>query len=69
MLIINFKNGYTGTKTKADHHKFIVEKKQHWEEKSILAHCSFLYYKKEKKRLQILIIYTNTTTFKNKSLI
>ena len=43
---------------KAEHH-FIVEK-QHWE--SLFWHMvSFLYYKKE--RQQIVIIYTNTTTF------
>ena len=52
------KNGCKGTKTKAEHHKFIAEKKQHWEgKKSILAHCSSLYYKKEKKATNLDNLY------------
>lgn len=67
-------NASRKTEAKAEESEFIVEKEKKTirttlaREQSILAHRSFIWQKK-KKKLQILIIYTNTPAFKNKSLI
>lgn len=50
---------------RAEHRVLYYGKTWHWE-KSYLAHKSFFIQKQMKERLQILIIYTNATPFKNK---
>lgn len=55
---IYFKNDCAGTKTKAEDHKFIVKKKSNIrKQKTILAHFSSLYYKKEKKATNLDNLY------------
>lgn len=56
---------------KAEEREFIVEKgknKNNISKRTVYSGTLFIYITK-KKKLQILIIYTNTPAFKNKSLI